>query len=291
MRNHVQKLTAESIVTLCILVNIGFSSNTSNPSQGPAPRAELSLRQYAGVLKSIEVTIGRQTIPFILDTGGGISIITPEVARDIGCVPFGRLTAFRHNGERIDFQRCEKVAFGIGSTSVNAETAVFDLMAVLRRSGDLPVVGGLISLDVFEKTPATFDYANNKLIIESPASLKERIRGMTPLSIRLSRQAGGASVDLFIEVAAKRGTIWLELDSGNNGPVLLGKHAVEQLGLDATQTNLPVTLNVIGLGPVKNEAVVGDLIYDGLLNTRFLNDVVLTIDLASVKAWAKSRIE
>jgi hypothetical protein len=61
--------------------------------------------------------------------------------------------------------------------------------------------------------------------------------------------------------------------------------------LDASQTSQPVTLDVIGLGPVRNEAVVADLIYDGLLNARFLNDVVLTIDLASVKAWAKLRTE
>jgi hypothetical protein len=291
MKNRFSGLAATSIVILFIVASIAFSSNKNGEDQAPAPRAELILRPYAGILKSIDVTIGRNTLPFILDTGGGISIITPDVARDVGCAPFGRLTAFRHNGERIDLQRCGKVTLGIGSMSVAVETAVFDLMAVLKKSGDLPVVGGLISLDVFEQTPVTFDYANNRVIIESPASLKERVRGMAPLSIRLSRQAGGASLDLFVEVAAQKGTIWLELDSGNNGPVLLSKHAAEQLGLDSSKTSLPVTLDVIGLGPVKSEAVVGDLIYDGLLNTRFLNDAVLTVDLASIKAWGKLRTE
>lgn len=171
--------------------------------------------------------------------------------------------------------------------NVPAETAVFDLMAVLRQSGDLPLVGGLIALNMFEKIPITLDYANEKLIIESPASFKERISGMKPLSVRLSRQGGGASIDLFIEVEAKTETIWLELDSGNNGPVLLSKHAAAQLGLDPAQNNLSVVLNIIGLGPVKNEAVVSDTIYDGLLNARFLNEAVLTMDLSAGKAWAK----
>ena len=114
---------------------------------------------------------------------------------------------------------------------------------------------------------------------------------MNPLSVRLSRVAGGASVDLFIEVEAKTGTFWLELDSGNNGPVLLSTHALAQLGLDITQSSLPLTLNVIGLGSIESEAVVSDLIYDGLLNTTFLNDIVLTVDLASGKAWAKKHNE
>jgi hypothetical protein len=113
---------------------------------------------------------------------------------------------------------------------------------------------------------------------------------MKPLSVRLSRQAGGAAIDLFVEVEAKTGTIWLELDSGNNGPVLLSKHAVSQLGLDTAQNNLSVTLNIIGLGPVKTEAVVRDTIYDGLLNAKFLEETVLTLDLSAAKAWAKLRI-
>jgi predicted aspartyl protease len=277
------------LIVLCAIANFGFSLNTDKAAQAPAPRAELTLRPYAGALKSVDVTVGRHMLPFILDTGGGISIITPEVAGEVGCIPFGRLTAFRHNGERIELQRCGKVALGVGSMNVDVETAIFDLMAVLRKAGDLPVVGGLIALDAFEKMPVTFDYANNRLTVESPASLKHRLEGMAPLSIRLSRQAGGASLDLFVEVRAKRGTIWLELDSGNNGPVLLSKHAIEQLGLDAAQTSLPLTLDVIGLGAVKCEAAVGDLIYDGLLNARFLNDAVLTVDLASTRAWAKLR--
>jgi hypothetical protein len=141
----------------------------------------------------------------------------------------------------------------------------------------------------FEKIPITLDYANDKLILESPASFKERINGMKPLSVRLSRQGGGASIDLFVEVEAKTGTIWFELDSGNNGPVLLSKHAVAQLGLDPAQNNLSVMLNIVGLGPVKNEAAVSDTIYDGLLNANFLNETVLTLDLSAGKAWARLR--
>jgi hypothetical protein len=287
MENLLPKLSVRCVIVLVALINIACSSKENGINQAPVSHAEVALHQYVGPIKSVQVSVGRDTLPFIFDTGGGFTTITPEVAKNIGCAPFGRLTGFRHNGERIEVQRCGKTSLGLGSMKADIETGVFDLMAVLRRSGDLPVVGGLIALNTFEKIPFTLDFANDKLIIESPVSLKERARGMNSLSARLSRQAGGASMDLFIEVEAKTGTIWLELDSGNNGPVILSKHAVTQLGLDTTQSSLPVTLNVIGLGPVKNEAVVSDLIYDGLLNTKFLNDIILTIDLASGRAWAK----
>jgi hypothetical protein len=135
MKSHLHRLATGCIAVLCILVNVSFSMKTDSTNQPPASRAELTLRQYIGPLKSIQVTVGRDTLPFILDTGGGISLITPEVAKNIGCVPFGRLTAFRQNGERIDAQRCGKVTLSLGSLNVSVETAIFDLMAVLRRSG------------------------------------------------------------------------------------------------------------------------------------------------------------
>ena len=289
MENHLPNLMAKGRIVLLALFIVGTGFKLNGFSQAAAPQAEIALRQYVGPLKSIQIAAGGETLPFILDTGGGFTIITPEVAKKTSCVPFGRLTGFRHNGERIETQRCAKTTLRLGGMNVTVETAVFDLMAVLRQSGDLPLVGGLIALNMFEKIPITLDYANEKLIIESPASFKERISEMKPLSVRLSRQGGGASIDLFVEVEAKTGTIWLELDSGNNGPVLLSKHAVTQLGLDTAQNNLSVMLNIIGLGPVKNEAVVSDTIYDGLLNAKFLNETVLTMDLSAGKAWAKLR--
>jgi predicted aspartyl protease len=284
------KLMATGRIVLLALILVGTGLKSNGFGQAAIPQAEIALRQYVGPLKSIQVAVGGGMLPFIFDTGGGFTIITPEVAQKTGCVPFGRLTGFRHNGERLEVQRCSKTPLGLGGMNVTVEAAVFDLMAVLRQSGDLPLVGGLMALNMFEKVPITLDYANEKLIIESPASLKDRINGMKPLSVRLSRQAGGAAIDLFVEVEAKTGTIWLELDSGNNGPVLLSKHAVSQLGLDTAQNNLSVTLNIIGLGPVKTEAVVRDTIYDGLLNAKFLEETVLTLDLSAAKAWAKLRI-
>lgn len=287
MRIRMFRFAATCVVVLYFLDNTVSRAQTARIDPAPPPQAEITLQPYVGPLKSVKVAVAGDTLPFILDTGGGFTFLTPEVAKSMGCVPYGRLTGFRHNGERIDTQRCGLASLGLGAVHISTETSVFDLMAVLKRFGDLPVVGGLVSLKTFERTPFTLDYATDKLIIESPSSLRERVKDMKPLSVRLSRQAGGAALDLFVEVAAKTGSIWLELDSGNSGPVILSKHATAQLGLDTAEGSLPVTLDVIGLGPLKFDAVVNDTIYDGLLNVQFLNDTVLSIDLAAGRAWAR----
>jgi hypothetical protein len=131
MRKHFSKFVVNCRTVLTVLIVIGGASKTNSFSQVAPPQAEIALRQYVGPLKSVQVAVGGETLPFILDTGGGFTIVTPEVAKKTGGVPFGRLTGFRHNGERIETQRCSKTTFGLGGMNVAVETAVFDLMAVL----------------------------------------------------------------------------------------------------------------------------------------------------------------
>jgi len=113
---------------------------------------------------------------------------------------------------------------------------------------------------------------------------------MAPVSIRMSRQAGGAALDVFMEVSTPSGSIWLELDSGNAGPVLLSPHALTQLALSPLEEQpRRVTLTVRGLGPTTLDVAGKDVIYDGLLNAAFLESIVLTVDLPSGRAWAVRR--
>lgn len=276
-------------LALCVALSVSlvFAAGKTAANE---PAATIVLKPYLGDLKAIDVTVGGRTLPFLFDTGGGMTFLTPEIAKAVGCTPFGRLTGFRSVGERIDFQRCGKVVLGFGSFSVEVEPGVYDLMPLLKQQGDVPEVGGIISLDLFADLPITLNFARDTLIIESSASLAERIQQMKPLSVRTSRQAGGATLDLFVEVKAKTGTIWLELDSGNAGPVRISPHAVTQLGLEAgLNERLPITLDVPELGLLRNEAYVDERIYDGLLNTIFLNGIVLTVDLSANRAWAVQR--
>jgi hypothetical protein len=246
---------------------------------------EIAMRPYIATLRTVSVTVGRETLPFLFDTGGGFTVLTPETARVAGCAPFGRLTGFRSSGERLDLPRCGPVRLALGDVPIEGEVAVLDVMRLLEGA---PRIGGILSLQSLEGRAFTLDV--HKLPGGRGHGLAARTAVRSPVAARLSRQAGGEAIDLFLEVAAPGGSLWLELDSGNAGPVLLSPHAIAQLGL-TTKGEEPqrVTLDVRGVGPIAVEAVTKDLIYDGLLNARFLESMVITVDLASGRAWITKR--
>jgi hypothetical protein len=265
-------------------LTLGFASVEARQPSPPQAAVELRLAPYIASLRTIAVRVVDETMPFLLDTGGGLTVLTPEIARAAGCIPFGRVTGFRSSGERLDFPRCGPVTLRLGSMIVRTEAAIFDLAPLLKGA---PPVGGIISLHTLHGRAVTLDLRANRLIIETSRSLARRIRGASQIPVRASRQAGGAALDLFLEVRTPHGSIWLELDSGNAGPVLISPHAMAQLGVSLSPEQPGrVALDVPGLGPTSVDAVVKDLIYDGLLNAAFMESIVLTVDLAAERAWA-----
>ena len=213
--------------------------------------------------------------------------MTPEVADAMGCEPFGRITGFRHNGDPISGPRCGPTTLILAGWPVEVETGPYDLMSLLRGA---PVVEGLIGLTAFIGDTVTVDWAANQLIVESPESFRTRITGTRPLQVRPSRQGGGAFLDLFVRVVAARGDLWLEMDSGNTGPVLLSPHAARQLGVELSPSEpRPVLLQFAGFGPVEVMALERETIYDGLLNAAFHAAHSVTLDLARMRAWMRER--
>jgi hypothetical protein len=279
-----------SMRVLSVIAAMAIAAGACNrPGSTPAGSRtaapiEIGMTQYLGDLRTIPLTIGNWTGKVLFDTGGGFDLVTPAVADSIGCAPVGRLTGFRYNGEPIHAPGCGIISLASGSFAGSAEVAVFDLMALL---GNAPPLDGLVGLPLFEGRLLTIDLANNRLIVEEARPDGPHVPDARPMQVRASRQAGGAALDVFVAVHTPRGLIWLELDSGNIGPVLLAPHAAEMLGIDATpETPLKVSLDVAGLGPVVLEAVVREGIYDGLLNAAFFRQRVITLDLDRIRAWA-----
>ncbi|HET9106838.1 MAG TPA: hypothetical protein VFN79_06570 [Steroidobacteraceae bacterium] len=92
----------------------------------------------------------------------------------------------------------------------------------------------------------------------------------------------------FIEARARTGTLWLEVDSGNNGPVFLAPHAQRQLAITIpARGRRELDLDVIGLGRVPVTAASRGMIFDGELDPAFLRRILLTIDLRRDRAWAR----
>ena len=270
---------------IALLLALTLPVATSLDAQRQTEPLYLPLRSYAGTaLRSLTVSIAGRTGPFIFDTGAGITLLNASDSVSGACTPFGRFTGFRATGQLVTSQRCGALALGIGTFATSTEMVLFDLAPLLGK--EAPPIGGLLALSAFAGQALTLDYANNVLIVETRESLAKRVMAMRPISARLTNGAGG-DAELFLEVRAKVGTLWLHLDSGNNGPVLLSTHAFEQLGLPRTEGRGPVTpLEFIGLGPVPLRIGARDMIYDGQLNPAFLEQVVLTIDFQTRRAWA-----
>ena len=136
-------------------------------------------------------------------------------------------------------------------------------------------------------------------------AIENVLPGMKKMSARLDNQCGGACLDMFIEVRAQQGSIWLELDTGNSGPLLLAPRALKQLGLncgtegkelggsaesDGSEASLcEITLDFVGLGPVTVIAKQQEMIYDGVINADTIRKLLLTMDLQTGEVWGAVR--
>jgi hypothetical protein len=242
------------------------TANRANPVQ-------LTLEPYREGLLSVLVDVAGQPQRFLFDTGAGITVLSPEVARAAGCQPYGRLTGYRMSGERVDMPQCARPKLQAGGETLEPEVAgVFDVMTLL--PADWPKLSGVLALSALDGRAITIDLSGAKVVLETPVSLAERIRGANETAIRLGRPVQGTALEVFVKAEAPQGPIWLELDTGNTGSVLVAKH------------NAPLPKVVVaGMGEVTGKEA--ELILDGNLGAPFIRQWVLTLDLARAKGWAR----
>lgn len=282
------------ILFTVILFGTATNAQMTKPSTGSQP-IEINLEHDAlGKAPTINVQIGSKTYPFLFDTGGGITTITPAIAKEIGCEPFGQITGFNAGGTRLDFKRCDNVDIKFGNYQTRVNTGLFEIMHFF--SPDTKEIGGIISLQTFENKIITIDLSGNRLIVETEASLAERIKDMKPLESRIGSQGGGGVIDIFVAANTPKGKIWMEFDTGNFSTLLFSPHAQEMLGINFDAPNRakmskPVKLDLVGLGTIEMPARERSMIYDGMLNYDTISKWVVTIDLRNGKMWAKVKPE
>lgn len=275
---------------LSLLVIFGISLNNQScfAADEPAPLAVINLTPHPGgtAMVTMRAQVRGLEGVFLFDTGGGLSFVSPSFAKAIGCEPWGQITGFQLSGHRLDMQRCDGLRFEIGGQPFAKENAgVFDIMKFFPPNS--PAVDGSIGLDVFDGKTVTLSLSEKKLILESPASLAERIPRGQEISIRLVREAEGAALAVVTAVSTSKGTAWMEIDSGNGGAFVIAKHIAPLLKMDlAKKEPQPVTLQLAGKIPIEGMARINEnLIMDGNLGVGFLLKWDLTLDLAKGRAW------
>ena len=242
------------------------------------------LHRYHDLLWAVDVCLGDgPSQRFLLDTGAGLTLLDIKTATRQGRSPWGRLTGHKMSGQRVDFQQLDPVPLSLGGQALELNgLAVTDLGTLL--PSNWPPVAGVLALDAFHAQAVTFDFARASLTLETPESLAARISTAHTLQVRLGRQVQGAGLDLFVRVnGEKQRPIWLEIDSGNTGPVLLAPHSLALLGLSGDRGDTELVFTEGFSEPA--EWKQADIIIDGNLGQAFLNNHALSLDLKTSRAW------
>ena len=256
----------------------------AHPAPPPKP-VVIPLEPYLDVLWSFQADVDGQPRRFLLDTAGGITVLSAPFAKSIGCEPWGRVTGFRMRGDRVDAPRCDDVGLKAAGVPLHAPTAgVIDFSTLLPK--DAPPLDGSVALDAFAGRAVTLDLAGRRLIVETPDSLKVRAGQGVEVPVRFSREAMGLALTPFVAAPTAKGQIWLELDCGSTGALVVGKHVAALLGLDpAIQKGQSVDMTLVGGPKISGKVLVEDMILDGNIGVPALSAWIVTLDLANERAW------
>jgi hypothetical protein len=275
-------------ILMCALVCLGAALCGVGASAAAAPKQVIELIPHPGgtAMMTVRASVRGHEGLFIFDTGGGVSYVSPAFAQAIGCKPWGQISGFMLTGQRLDMPRCDGLSFDLDGHSYGAPiSGVFDIGKFM--PPDVPRIDGSIGLDVFAGQAVTLSLARKSLTVESPASLKARAARGREVPVRLVRDAGGVALSVQVAVPTPEGMAWMEIDSGNGGANVIGKHLAPLLKLEPGKKEpQPASFMIAGGVPVRGMARVNDtLIMDGNIGTRFLIDWDLTLDLSKGRAW------
>jgi hypothetical protein len=245
----------------------------------------IPLVPYADEHWAFNATIkGRQQL-FIMDTGGGLTAITPGAAAEIGCEPWGQLTGYRMRGDRIDLKRCENVEIDTGGLALRLPTTgIWDFNKMLPPGA--PPVAANVGLDAFAGKTVTLDIGNRQLVVETAESLKKRLAVAKEVPVQFVKEVEGYSITIALALDTPKGRIWMHLDSGDDVPLTIGSHVAAAVGLDPSKKH-GQTLNTSLAGgiPLQGSVDIKDIIFDGNIGSPIISNWIVTMDLARERLW------
>ena len=190
----------------------------------------IRLERFRKALWKVHVTVKGKPGDFLLDTGGGITLLTDNFSKGIDCKFWGRTTGFNMFGKRSDGPHCDNVPIKAGDvalTPVNIGKIDFGDQFAGDKNPD-----GLLSLDAFDGKAITLDQTAGTLTIETSKSLARRTKAMKEMPFRISRECSARCLSVFLGVPTIEGRTWLILDSGAGGVSLIARDYARLFGLD-----------------------------------------------------------
>ena len=279
---------ARTIVNLFALLGAALPCGLSAPARGmdaPSVPGLIHLEPYLDDHWAFRATIkGREQL-FLLDTGGGLTAVSPDAAAETGCEPWGQLTGFRMRGDRLDLKRCDNVEIDAGAIVLRLPaTGIWDFSKILPK--DAAPIAGNVGLDAFAGRVITLDIGNRQLVIETPKSLKARIAAAKEVPVQFIKEAEGYSTTIAAALDTPKGRIWMNLDSGDDVPITIGSHVAVELGLDPQKKGAqPFDASLAGGVALRGSAHVKDIIFDGNVGAPVISGWIMTVDLVHQRLW------
>jgi hypothetical protein len=259
---------------LCVACLVALSAASPVPAD-----VRLTLEPYFRDLRVIQLKAGARSLTMLVDTGGGVTAISPEIAASIGCTPHGTDVGHRMTGEAVTFQRCASVTLATGAWSHTfSPVAVFDVGALLPK--ELPHVDGVLSLDAFRGRVVTLDWAANAITVVDRSRERQAIAA-SGWPTRIATGETGRFFTVFVAIASTAGLrdpLWFLLDSGNIRGTLVAESVVRDKLLPLTATG-DASLAIGSRPPVATPFTATALAIDGALGTDTLKRGPVTLDL------------
>ena len=273
-----------SKLTLGLLTILPLAAATSSVAS-PADKPQvINLQRFRKALWKVHVTVDGIPGDFLLDTGGGNTLVTEAFSSKLSCKYWGRTTGYNMFGRRNDGPHCDDVHLMAGDVPLTpVDVAKIDFGDQF--PGDKPP-DGLLSLDAFDGKAITLDQVAGTLTIETANSLTQRIKGMRELPFRISRECSARCLSVFVGVPTQHGLTWLILDSGAGGVSLIAREYADAFGLDPAAKEQRLRHDIAPGITVDSPVLIADLIMDGNLGQPFMSEYVLTFDLRNGRLWA-----
>jgi len=243
----------------------------------------IKLQRFRKALWKVHVNVKGKQGDFLLDTGGGVTLLTEEFSKGIECEFWGRTTGFNMFGKRSEGPHCDNVQIMAGDVALTpVNVGKIDFKGQF--AGDV-APDGLLSLDAFDGKIITLDQKAGTLTIETPKSLVSRVKKMKELPFRISRECSARCLSAFLGVPTAKGMTWLILDSGAGGVSLISKDHAQLFGLDPNAKEQQLKFAAAPDVPINSPVLVTDMIMDGNLGQPFMSQYVMSFDLVHGRLW------
>jgi hypothetical protein len=268
----------KGLLSFFIIINV-FSSLLA--------QTEIPLKNYFRTLKSVKVEIGNKTYDFLFDSGAGITMVSPKIAKEHNSSVYGNYAGFRMSGEKVEMKLCDSLVLKIGGIDFNHScVGVFDIMSLLPK--ELERIDGVISMKTFEDHEITLSLSDNRITVETENSFKTKIKNMHLIPSRFANGVTGSELNMLIGINAYHHIWWFLFDSGNIARTKISGSIANEWGLSSRDneiTDIGDFTFVIAGDSITTSTVIDNIIYDGALSYDFIQRSEFAISFKDKKTW------